>query len=178
MATVVGARLEHPAADGSRLLRWASAGHLPPLLITPDHQARYLHMESAGHPLGVDPTLPRPDHERMLPAGAALLLNTDGLVEHRDQPLDEGMDQAIAIAASRAAGPLAELCDAFLAQNEGAFLDDVAIPAAWTVSASCSVSRGTHSLSTSISRPRPASMSSPRRSMSPSVYSTRVSPDL
>ncbi|WP_433456174.1 PP2C family protein-serine/threonine phosphatase [Streptomyces sp. CA-142005] len=91
MATVVVARLEHAAADGSRLLRWASAGHLPPLLITPDHQARYLHMESAGHPLGVDPTLPRPDHERMLPAGATLLLPTDGLAEHRDQPLDEGM---------------------------------------------------------------------------------------
>ena len=112
---MIVARLEHPAADGSRLPGWSSAGHLPPLLITPDHQARYLHRASAGHPLGVDPTLPRPDHERMLPAVATMLLHTDGLVEHRDQPLDEGMDQAIAIAASRAAGPLPELRDAHLA---------------------------------------------------------------
>jgi hypothetical protein len=87
-------------------------------------------MESAGHPLGVDPTLPRPRPRAVAPGRGTLLLYTDGLVEHRDQPLDEGMDQAIAIAASRAAGPLVELCDALLAQNDVAVLDDVAVLAA------------------------------------------------
>ncbi|WP_225835243.1 PP2C family protein-serine/threonine phosphatase [Streptomyces sp. NK08204] len=131
MATVIVTRLEHPAADGSRLLRWASAGHMPPLMVNPDHQARYLHTEcSPGHPLGVDPTLSRPDHEQILRPGATLLLHTDGLVEHRNRPLDEGMDRAVGIAASHATRPLPELCDALLAQNGGTFPDDVAILAA------------------------------------------------
>ncbi len=55
MATVLVARLEAPAADGSRPLRWAGAGHLPPLLATAEHQALYLHTDSAGHPSASTP---------------------------------------------------------------------------------------------------------------------------
>ncbi|GHE62020.1 hypothetical protein GCM10014715_14480 [Streptomyces spiralis] len=130
MATVLVARLEAPAADGSRPLRWASAGHLPPLLATAEHQALYLHTESAGHPLGVDPGLKRPDHELTLPPGSTLLLHTDGLVEQRDHSLDVGMNQATHLAASYATRPLADLCDALLTQGGGTFPDDVALLAA------------------------------------------------
>lgn len=130
MATVLVARLEAPAADGSRLLRWAGAGHLPPLLATADHQARYLQVDPAGHPLGVDPALRRPDHEHVVPPGSTLLLHTDGLVEQRDRSLDDGMDQAAHIAASRATQPLDRMCDALLAQRGGMFHDDVALLAA------------------------------------------------
>lgn len=125
LATVTVARLE-PESEGRRLW-WASAGHLPPLLATPDHQARYLHRQDTGLPLGVDPTLPRPDHEEALPAGSTLLLHTDGLVEHPGQSLDEGLDQAARIAATNACRPLPELCDALLAQRGGTFHDDVAL---------------------------------------------------
>ncbi len=35
MATAVYARLEPPDPDGTRTLRYANAGHPPPLLLTP-----------------------------------------------------------------------------------------------------------------------------------------------
>ncbi|MGV9250531.1 PP2C family protein-serine/threonine phosphatase [Streptomyces sp. NPDC003697] len=127
MATVLVARLESPDRDGSRLLRWASAGHLPPLLATPDHRARYVRTESVGHPLGVDPGLMRPEHELLLPPGATMVLHTDGLVECRGHSLDEGMDEAGRLAAALATAPLDQLCDALLAHRAGAFDDDVAI---------------------------------------------------
>lgn len=127
LATVLVARLE-PAADGGRLLRWSSAGHLPPLLVTPDHRARYLHADT-GLPLGVDPGLPRPDHEQAIPVGSTLLLHTDGLVEHPAHPIDEGMDRAAHIAATHTTRPLDHLCDALLA-HEQTLHDDVALLAA------------------------------------------------
>ncbi|MEU6811961.1 GAF domain-containing SpoIIE family protein phosphatase [Streptomyces sp. NPDC046831] len=127
MATVLVARLESPARDGSRLLRWASAGHLPPLLVTADDRARYVRTESVGHPLGVDPGLMRPEHELLLLPGATLVLHTDGLVECRGQSLDEGMGEVGRIAAAHATAPLGQLCDALLAHRAGSFDDDVAV---------------------------------------------------
>ncbi|MEU9157605.1 GAF domain-containing SpoIIE family protein phosphatase [Streptomyces sp. NPDC048417] len=124
MATVIIARLE-PDGNAWRL-RWASAGHLPPLVSTPDHQARYLTAET-GLPLGVDPNMPRPDHEDVLEPGSTLLLHTDGLVEHRTWHIDDGMNQAVAVAALLATEPLAELCDGLLSRREVAFHDDVAL---------------------------------------------------
>ncbi|GAA0630793.1 hypothetical protein GCM10009535_02770 [Streptomyces thermocarboxydovorans] len=130
MATVVVARLEAPAADGSRLMRWAQAGHVPPLLVTTDHEARYLDAEAGGHPLGVDPGLLRPDHEVVLPPGATVLLHTDGLIEHRGESLDEGMRTAAHVAARHAVLPLDTLCDALLAERAGNLQDDIALLAA------------------------------------------------
>ena len=46
-----------------------------------------------------------------LPAGASLLLYTDGLVERRDEPLERRLDE-LAEAAGRAEGGLEGLCDA------------------------------------------------------------------
>lgn len=128
MATVLIARLE-PEPAGGRLLRWSSAGHLPPLIVTPDHQARHL-PDDIGLPLGVDPDLPRPDHEHRLRTGDSLLLHTDGLVEERDRPIDDGMRQAAATGAEHATDPLPDLCDALLARRRGTFHDDVALLAA------------------------------------------------
>lgn len=125
MATVLVARMEQ-AGGSRRRLRWTSAGHLPPLLAVPGERARYLYAD-VGVPLGVDPDLPRTDNRVELPGGAAVLLHTDGLVEHRDRSLDEGMDQIIAVATAHAADPLAQLCDAVLAHPGGAFEDDVAL---------------------------------------------------
>ncbi|MFK4147420.1 PP2C family protein-serine/threonine phosphatase [Streptomyces sp. NPDC004065] len=127
LATALVARLE-PAPEGGRLLRWSSAGHLPPLLISPGHEARYLHADT-GLPLGVDPAMPRPDSAWPLPAGATLLLHTDGLVEHPAHTLDEGMAEAAHIAATHASHPLGELCDALVA-HQPTLHDDVALLAA------------------------------------------------
>ncbi|MEU9247011.1 GAF domain-containing SpoIIE family protein phosphatase [Streptomyces sp. NPDC048385] len=127
MATVIIARLE-PEGDGRRL-QWASAGHLPPLLVTPGHEARYLHADT-GLPLGVDPGLPRPDHVEHLPTGSSVLLHTDGLVEQRGESLDTGMDEAAGIAATYSGKPLPDLVGALIKTHSGPFEDDVALIAA------------------------------------------------
>ncbi|MER6146274.1 SpoIIE family protein phosphatase [Streptomyces sparsogenes] len=72
----------------TRRLRYASAGHLPPLLVAGE-ATRFLETRP-GVPLGLAPG-PAEDHETRLPDGAGLLLFTDGLVEHSGVSLDEGL---------------------------------------------------------------------------------------
>ena len=81
-------------------LRYANAGHLPPLLVTPGETARRL-PEATGPPLGAGAT--QFGEERVtLPSGAVIVMYTDGLVERRDRDLDTGID---ALAAQVRAGP-------------------------------------------------------------------------
>ncbi|MFJ6215853.1 PP2C family protein-serine/threonine phosphatase [Streptomyces sp. NPDC092296] len=126
MATVLVARLDPLDRDHWRLW-WASAGHLPPLLLTDDGRARYLYGGDVGIPLGVDPDLPRPDHRETVATGSTLLLFTDGLIEHPRYSLDRGMGDLAQAAATLADRPLPELCDALLAHRGGVFRDDVAL---------------------------------------------------
>ncbi|GGO20465.1 hypothetical protein GCM10010116_41020 [Microbispora rosea subsp. aerata] len=128
IASTVVARLE-PAPAGGVRLHWASAGHLPPLLAIPGEQARYLYCDT-GVPLGVDPDLPRLDHQEALPPGATVVLYTDGLVEHRHLCLDKGMALVADVATAHATAPLPRMCDALLARGDGVFEDDVAVLAA------------------------------------------------
>ena len=79
VTTTTVARIE-PQGQGWRL-NWSTAGHVPPLLITPDHRVEYLFADP-GLPLGVDPEEPRPDHSRFLPPDTTVVFFTDGLVEH------------------------------------------------------------------------------------------------
>ncbi|GLZ07669.1 hypothetical protein Acsp03_51350 [Actinomadura sp. NBRC 104412] len=127
MATVIVARLE--GTGPSRRIWWSSAGHLPPLLAVPGEPARYLDTE-AGPPLGVAPELDRPDNEHFMPAGATVILHTDGLVEDRAHTLQQGMDRAVSIAATHADCPLPQLCDTLLAGSRHPLEDDVALLAA------------------------------------------------
>ncbi|MFF5175956.1 SpoIIE family protein phosphatase [Micromonospora sp. NPDC000089] len=89
--------LTDPAAG---TLRYASAGHPPPLLRLPDGTVQRL--AATGRPLGVGRGA-RPDQERPAPAGAMVVLYTDGLVEVRDEVIDAGIDRlAEAVAADGA----------------------------------------------------------------------------
>ncbi|AXI80050.1 PP2C family protein-serine/threonine phosphatase [Peterkaempfera bronchialis] len=126
MATVLVARLDEQGPDHWRLW-WASAGHLPPLLITPDGRARYLYGGESGIPLGVDPDLPRPDHHETVTSGSTLLLFTDGLIEHPRHSLDRGMGDLARVAEAMTGRPLPDLCDALLGHRGGVFHDDVAL---------------------------------------------------
>ncbi|SDF17542.1 Bacteriophytochrome (light-regulated signal transduction histidine kinase) [Blastococcus aurantiacus] len=131
LATVLVGRLERPeGADGATLLRWASAGHLPPLLRSPDGPVRPLDAARAGLLLGVDPTRPRTEQQVLLEPGSTLLLYTDGLVERRDQVFDDGVDLLAAALGDLRDLPVDELCDALLARllPDGAE-DDVALVA-------------------------------------------------
>ena len=128
MATAVIARLEtsaHPG--GGTLLRWANAGHPPPVLIAGDGSVTLLD-GTADLLLGVAPDSVRTDHDVELDAGATVLLYTDGLVERRDRDIDAGTDALVDIVREYAGLPLDELCDRVL---ERLFLpdaqDDVAV---------------------------------------------------
>ena len=82
--------------DGT--LRYSSAGHPPAIVVTADGAARYL--DGAGSmPLAVVDDLERPEADVGLAPGSTVLLYTDGLVERRDQELDEGMARAAAVVA-------------------------------------------------------------------------------
>ncbi|HEY2631763.1 MAG TPA: SpoIIE family protein phosphatase [Solirubrobacteraceae bacterium] len=77
------------------------AGHLPPLLIEPDGRTRLLEQKH-GLPVGV-----RLGHDYQacryrFPTGSRLLLYTDGLIERRDESIDEGF-QRLSVAARAAA---------------------------------------------------------------------------
>ncbi|MCX4757216.1 PP2C family protein-serine/threonine phosphatase [Kitasatospora purpeofusca] len=114
-----------PAGDGWTL-HWSTAGHPPPLLLSPDGTHRYLHADP-GLPLGVDTDLPRPDHKHPLPGDARLILFTDGLVEHPHRPLDAGLAELARIAAAHADLPLDDLCRTLADARVGDGRDDLAV---------------------------------------------------
>lgn len=124
VATVCLARIE--PGDGGYTLRWSTAGHLPPLLITPGHQAEYLHAEP-GLPLGVSTGQHRPDHTRPLPGGSTVVFYTDGLIEHPAHSLDEGLTALAELATDHATAPLQGLIDALITHHPGDGHDDMAI---------------------------------------------------
>lgn len=124
VTTACLARIE-PAAVGWTL-HWSTAGHLPPLVLTPDGRARYLEGEP-GIPLGIDPELHRPDHTHPLPAGSTVVLFTDGLVEHPARPIDDGLDALADLVAAHADRPLDELVRILADRHPSDGHDDMAI---------------------------------------------------
>lgn len=91
--------------------RIAVAGHLPPVLIRSGHAPELLDLPT-GAPLGVggipfETTTVRMDPDDLL------VLYTDGLVETRDQPIDERLDVLLSLLADTSS-PLEETCDRLL----------------------------------------------------------------
>ncbi|MGW7367687.1 PP2C family protein-serine/threonine phosphatase [Streptomyces sp. NPDC054841] len=112
-------------------LHWSSAGHLPPLLISPGQRPKYLHAEP-GIPLGVDADQPRPDHTHPLPAGSTVVFFTDGLIEHPQHPIDTSLDALAQTAAAHGDLSLNDFCQALVDHNPSDGHDDMAILAVRT----------------------------------------------
>ncbi|MFD8095411.1 ATP-binding SpoIIE family protein phosphatase [Streptomyces malaysiensis] len=74
----------------SRHCTLASAGHPPPVVVTPDGSADIIDVPN-GPPLGLS-TLPFEAVETELSESSVLALYTDGLVEGQDRTIDEGLE--------------------------------------------------------------------------------------
>jgi sigma-B regulation protein RsbU (phosphoserine phosphatase) len=105
-------------------MRWASAGHVPPVMLRPG--GLELLVPAGGSLLGAIPLDPWPEREDRVEPGDRLVLYTDGLVEQPGETLDEGIEAIFGSAAAQATDP-DELADALLAVRPDAGRDDAAV---------------------------------------------------
>ena len=125
-ATVVCVRL-----DPTGNLLWASAGHLPPLVVHEDGQSELLETDQSP-PLGAGCISGVPINRYRLNPGDTVLLYTDGLVERRDVPLDHSLQLLV----DRMSGPgwssTTDMVDEAIRNREQADYtgDDIAVLAA------------------------------------------------
>jgi anti-sigma regulatory factor (Ser/Thr protein kinase)/putative methionine-R-sulfoxide reductase with GAF domain len=75
-------------------VRYASAGHLPPIIASPDGEARAVEVEIAP-PIGAFGYRDCPEHELRLDPGEMMFLYTDGLIERPGTPLPESIEQLV-----------------------------------------------------------------------------------
>jgi len=94
-------------------LRYACAGHPPPLLLLPGGGTTYLEDGRSALLCALPPgaTPPRAEGEYRLPPGATLLLYSDGLVERRGESLDVGLHRLAEIAAGHAGSGAGDWCE-------------------------------------------------------------------
>jgi phosphoserine phosphatase RsbU/P len=111
-ATVVYGELDLVSHE----LRFACAGHPPPVLMRPGEEP-CLVWDGRSPPLDVDPERPRrrPEAARRLIPGSSIMFSTDGLVERRSQPITQSLDELVAQVASHRDSSAASLAGAVVA---------------------------------------------------------------
>ena len=121
LATVLYAVVD-PALDRVRI---ASAGHLPPVVAGPGEAGSLVDM-AGGLMIGVDPRARRQVTTVKIAHGAVLCLYTDGLVERREHPLDEGLARLCGVVVAK---PPEEVCASVMGALVGGVpaRDDVAL---------------------------------------------------
>ncbi|MFC7531318.1 SpoIIE family protein phosphatase [Actinoplanes sp. GCM10030250] len=110
-ATAVLARIRKSWSGHS--VSFANAGHPPPLLLLPDGSVQVWWVPPEPL-LGLPPRDPRTTTHRYVPSGSTLVLYTDGLVESREQLLDDGVERLCEVLRGNAASPGDELCSRLL----------------------------------------------------------------
>ncbi|MGW1718707.1 SpoIIE family protein phosphatase [Streptomyces sp. NPDC002156] len=114
----------------SRTCTMARAGHPAPVVVHPDGTAQVIDLP-AGPPLGLG-SLPFEATELTMPEGSLLVLFTDGLIEARDQDIDDGYN-ALLRALTSPAPSLDTLCDTVLETlRPDPHTDDIALLVART----------------------------------------------
>ena len=129
---VAGARLsttvyaEFEPATG--YLRYACAGHPPPLLRTDDGRFRFLY-GGRNVPLATGSKLPWHQDEVLIEEPATLICYSDGLVERRGIDVDSRLSELAAVAEEVNVADLEQLCDDLVTRMVGAdpLDDDVAL---------------------------------------------------
>jgi putative methionine-R-sulfoxide reductase with GAF domain len=121
LATVLYAVVD-PALDRAYL---SSAGHLPPVIAVPGEAGEVAEI-APGLMIGVDPRARRRVSTVKIAPGAVLCLYTDGLVERREYPLDDGLARLCGAVAATAPE---EVCAAVMGALVGSTPahDDVAL---------------------------------------------------
>ena len=105
----------------------ASAGHLSPMVLSPDGEVSDLPCE-VGPPLGAgEGTLSWPETTSMVPTGAVLTAFTDGLVERRDDDISVGLDWVRGTLAGTRGDPLESVASALVRGRTSDNDDDIAI---------------------------------------------------
>ena len=108
----------------TRVLRWARAGHLPPIL------ARAGTAETLPLPggvlLGLDPAAEYDEASLQLQSGDTLLLFTDGLIERREGSISDALGE-LAVAAAPSAEDAASLADRILSSAVSDTGDDACL---------------------------------------------------
>jgi len=131
MATALVARIEQTDEqehDGLRTLRWASAGHLPPLRQRVDGTVEVLD-RPAETLLGAESADRRTDHVAVVEPGDTVVFYTDGLVEYGRSGIDEGIVRLTGALTGLRAASAGDLCDQLLERvvTGGRTDDDIAI---------------------------------------------------
>ncbi|ETB26485.1 SpoIIE family protein phosphatase [Mycobacterium avium] len=111
------------------VLQYSNAGHMPAVLAGPEPRTRTLLTDAASVPLAVRREDPRPQATRLLPPGSTLMLFTDGLVERKHEPIDDGIGRAAEVLAQTMTLPLDTVADEVLRELAPAagYDDDVAM---------------------------------------------------
>ncbi len=109
-------------------LTYSSAGHPPPILVHADGTTQILE-DAHTIPLGIRSGWPRPEAHVIVPARATLLLYTDGLVERRRRPLEQGIDRVAGTVQDGRAMSLDDLANRIMSQlaPDDGYQDDVAL---------------------------------------------------
>jgi serine phosphatase RsbU (regulator of sigma subunit) len=110
----------------TRTLRWARAGHLPPVLVR-DGSAVTLPLPD-GVLLGADPNATFGEATLPLAPGDALVLFTDGLIERHDEPIDDSL-AALLVLAATAAADIHGFADHLLSEARSDTSDDACLVA-------------------------------------------------
>jgi serine phosphatase RsbU (regulator of sigma subunit) len=94
-------------------LSWSRAGHPPPLVVSSEGATRLLDAPCLP-PLGVAPDQQAPVHHERLAPGEVLVLYTDGIVERREESLDQGFRRLALVAEQLVDLDVEELADALV----------------------------------------------------------------
>ncbi|GAA2155102.1 hypothetical protein GCM10009760_54750 [Kitasatospora kazusensis] len=135
-------------------LRYARAGHPPPLVISADGTSRYLD-QALAPPVGPVQEAAYCEVAVDVRDGDTLLLYTDGLIERRGENLDIGLGRLRALAHTGVGLTAAALCDLFLSHQPGTeFPDDRALLAITFPTPELPAARPAAGQRTTLSQPR------------------------